>query len=411
MLHPFHTFCLRLCFIVCYNSCFERFDASFPCRCLMIYFDNNATTPVLAEVREAMLPFFEDSFGNPNSVHQVGNKARVAIERARGQMAKALGVMTSEIVFTGCGSEADNQAILGVLLKIPDSGKNLVISSIEHPAIAETAAWAAARFGFELRIPPFSVREGRVDPMPFLDAIDENTVLVSVMAASNETGVTMPLGEIFAAARKVGALCHTDAVQAFGKIPIKPADIGADLLSLSAHKFHGPKGVGMLYIRRGVSLEPLLHGGSQENARRAGTENVAYIVGMGKAAECAVASDHAAIGQLRDYFEARLAEIYGEQIAFNFAGLARTPNTSSVRFGSEDGNLLLIKMDRKGLCISTGAACSSGSLSPSKTLLASGLSEEAAQATLRFSFSRLNTRDEVDRALQIIGGVYRPRSG
>ncbi len=256
----------------------------------------------------------------------------------------------------------------------------------------------------------FSCTDGRVDPAPYLDVIDENTILVSVMAASNETGVTMPLAEIFAAARKVGALCHTDAVQAFGKIAIKPTEIGADLLSLSAHKFHGPKGVGILYIRRGVTLEPLIHGGSQENARRAGTENVANIVGMGKAAECADQANHEEVGHVRDYFETRLAETFGSHISFNFAGLARTPNTSSVRFGSEDGNLLLIKMDRKGLCISTGAACSSGSLSPSKTLLASGLDVEAAQATLRFSFSRLNTRDEVDRALQIIARVYRPPS-
>ncbi|MDJ0836882.1 MAG: cysteine desulfurase family protein [Acidobacteriota bacterium] len=373
----------------------------------MIYFDNNATTQVLPPVREAMMPYLDDAYGNPNSVHQAGNRTRVAVERARGQLARALGVTSSEIVFTGCGSEADNQAVIGGLLARRGEGKNLVVSAVEHPAVGATAAWAAKQFGFELRTAPFKTTGDAVDPTPFLDLIDNNTVLVSVMAVSNETGVIMPLAEIFAKARAVGALTHTDAVQAFGKIPLSPKKLGVDLLSLTAHKFHGPKGVGILYIRRGVKIEPLLHGGSQENARRAGTENVANIVGMGVAAEIAAAHDPADIRTLRDDFEARILDRFGDRISINFRNLPRSPGCSSVRFGSEDGNLLLIKLDRKGLCVSTGAACSSGSLKPSAVLMAAGLSEEAARATLRISFSHLNTPEEVAQAVDILGRVYR----
>jgi len=278
----------------------------------LIYLDNNATTRVDMAVREAMLPYLEDAYGNPNSVHQAGNRARVAVERARGQMARALGVTASEIVFTGCGSESDNQAVIGALLARRGEGKNLVTSSIEHPAVARTCAWAAEQLGFENRVAPFRVRDGAVDPSAFTELIDENTVLVTVMAASNETGVVMPLAPIFARAHEVGAICHTDAVQAFGKLPVSPREIGADLLSLSAHKFHGPKGIGILYVRRGVKIAPLIHGGAQENGRRAGTENVAQIVAMGRAAELAVASDSRELAAMRDRFETRLRERVGE---------------------------------------------------------------------------------------------------
>jgi len=371
----------------------------------LIYLDNNATTRVDMAVREAMLPYLEDAYGNPNSVHQAGNRARVAVERARGQMARALGVTASEIVFTGCGSESDNQAVIGALLARRGEGKNLVTSSIEHPAVARTCAWAAEQLGFENRVAPFRVRDGAVDPSAFTELIDENTVLVTVMAASNETGVVMPLAPIFARAHEVGAICHTDAVQAFGKLPVSPREIETDLLSLSAHKFHGPKGIGILYVRRGVKIAPLIHGGAQENGRRAGTENVAQIVAMGRAAELAVASDSRELAAMRDRFETRLRERVGDKVTINFAGLERTPNTSSLRVAGADGNLLLIKLDRKGLCVSTGAACSSGSLKPSAVLTASGLSEDEARGTLRVSFSRFNTDDEVDEAVEIIAAT------
>lgn len=373
----------------------------------MIYFDNNATTQVLDEVREAMQPFLSDQYGNPSSAHALGTKARVAVDRARKQIATCLGVTSSEIVITGCGSEANNQAIIGTLLRhLGKEGKNLVVSAIEHPAVLATAKWAAKTFGFECRIAPIRIKENTVDPQPFLERFDQNTVLVSVMAANNETGILLPLKDIFKGARAVGAICHTDSVQGIGKIGIKPSNVGADLLSFSAHKFHGPKGIGGLYVRRGVKLESLLHGGSQENGRRAGTEAVANLVGMGCAAEIARDTDVEMIRALRDDFEQRLLELYGDQVQINFKDLPRTPNASSVQFKGQDGNLLLIKLDRKGFCVSTGAACSSGSLSPSKGLMAMGLKEREAAATLRISFSKLNTQAEVDSLLEALPNIF-----
>ncbi len=380
----------------------------------MIYFDNNATTPVLPEVREAMLPFFEDAFGNPSSAHALGTRSRVAVDDARKRLAALIGVMPTEIVFTGCGSEANNMAIVGTLLARfqngQSSGKNLVISAVEHPAVRETAAWAAAKFGFELRLAPIRLAGGAVDPAPFLELIDADTVLVSVMTANNETGVLLPIAEVFRAAKAVGAVCHSDAVQGLGKVRVRPAESGADLLTFAAHKFHGPKGVGGLYVRRGTQIEPLIHGGPQESARRAGTENVAYVVGMVRAAELAAQQDLEAIRALRDGFEAGLRARFGDRVTINFADVARTPNASSVSFRGQDGNLLLIKLDRAGICTSTGAACSSGSLSPSKGLLAMGLSEKQAQSTLRFSFSKLNTEAEVDQCLDTLAGLLGPKA-
>ena len=379
----------------------------------MIYLDNNATTPMLAEVRAALLPFLEQAYGNPNSPHQQGNQARVAIEKARSQVAKALGVLPSEITFTGCGSEANNHAIVGSLLARRERRKNLVISAIEHPSVEMTARWAAGQFGFELRIAPFRISEGKIDPQPFFDCIDEDTVLVSVMAANNESGVQLPLREIFQAAKAVGSLCHADGIQGFGKWRLLPGELGIDLLSISAHKIHGPKGVGALYIRRGVHIESLIHGGSQENNRRAGTENVAHIVGLGVAAHHTAEFDNQSIASVRDYFESELTRQLGDRVTINFQALNRTPNVSSVCFKKEDANLLLIKLDRKGICVSTGSACSSGSLSASKGLMAAGLTEAQAQSTLRFSFSRFNTRAEVDQTttalVEILGTKRRGR--
>jgi len=377
----------------------------------VIYFDNNATTPLIPEVRDVMAPFWDQAYGNPSSVHSLGTAARVALDSARKKLAGVLGVTTGELIFTGCGSEANNQAIVGTLLThFPSTGptRNLVISDIEHPAIKETAAWAAARFGFELRVAPIRFKGNNVDTAPFLELIDTHTVLVSVMMANNETGLVLPLAPIFAAAKAVGATCHTDAVQGLGKLTLNPKALGVDLMSFSAHKFHGPKGVGGLYIRRGQKLEPLIHGGPQENTRRAGTENVAFIVGMAEAAAIAVETSCDGVRQVRDYFETRL-EQFGNLVQINFKDMPRTPNASSVQFRKQDGNLMLIKLDRGGIAISTGAACSSGSLSPSKGLLAMGLSEKEAQSTLRFSFSKLNTCAEVDACMAVLSKLVRPR--
>ena len=375
----------------------------------MIYFDNNATTKVLPEVRDAMTAFWGDDYGNPNSVHQEGTRVRAAIERARGKVAKILGVTSSELVFTGSGSESNNHAILGALLAAP-SGGNIVMSAIEHSSVKTTCEWAAQRFGFELRIAPFVIRDHAVDPQPFIDLIDQNTRLVTCMYANNETGVIMPLKAIFEAAGKVGAVRHSDCVQGVGKLPLEPKNMGIDLVSFSAHKFHGPKGSGCLYVRRGVKLESLIHGGPQENTRRAGTENVANIVGLATALEIAVASEKEPLHQLRDYFEARLSEVLGKHTIVNFHNVARTPNCSSVCFPGNDGNVLVIKLDRKGFCTSTGAACNSGSLKASGGLMAAGLSEADAAATLRFSFSKYNTREEVDHLLGMLPEVLKIRA-
>ncbi len=371
----------------------------------MIYFDNNATTQIAPAALAAMKPFLDEGYGNPNSSHQEGTRARAAVERARVQTAKALGVNASEIVFTGSGSEADNHAVLGPLWARGEPGKNLVISAVEHPAVRVAAEWAAAHFGFELRVAPIRLADDGVDAAPFLDLIDRDTLLVSVMYANNETGVVLPIQEIFAAAGAVGATRHTDAVQALGKLPINPKALGADLLTIAGHKIHGPKGVGALYIRRGVAIEPLIHGGGQESGRRAGTENTAQIVGFGAAVELAVQPGMDAVRALRDRFEAELDRRFGDRAVVNFQTLPRTPNTSSVQFPGQDAALLLIKLDRRGICVSTGSACNSGSLKASSVLTASGLSEKAAAATLRFSFSRMNTEAEVDKALDALEDI------
>jgi len=375
----------------------------------MIYFDNNATTPVIPEVKEAMAPFLGDLYGNPNSIHQQGTKTRAAIEKSRGVIAKILGARPSEIVFTGSGTESNNQALVGTMIPLIPNGGNLVISSLEHASVRVTGQWLAERFGFELRIAPFKIKNGEVDPQPFIDLIDENTRLVSVMAANNETGVIMPVRAIFAAARSAGALCHSDCVQGVGKLNIDVAQLGVDLLSFSAHKIHGPKGCAGLFVRRGLKLDPLVHGGPQENGRRAGTENVTNIVGLGEALRVAQDTGTDGVMQIRDYFEERIAEL-GERVMINFKDFPRTPNVSSVCFKGMDGNVLVIKLDRKGICVSTGAACNSGALSASRGLLAAGLSEVDAAATIRFSFSKLNTREEVDEFMLALTAVLPGRT-
>jgi cysteine desulfurase len=368
----------------------------------MIYFDNNATTPVLPEVREAMAPFLDGDFANPNSVYQPATKVRAVIERCRGEVARLIGARPSEIIFTGSGSESNNHAIVGVVLRNLGRQGNLVISPIEHSSVKAAAEWACRTFGLELRVAPFRVKNGSVDLEPYADVIDEHTLLVSVMAANNETGVCLPVREIAGLARRAGAVMHCDAIQAGGKLPIDVREWGVDLLSLSAHKFHGPKGVGVLYTRKGVALETLIHGGGQENGHRAGTENVAYIVGLTKALSLAYEQGMEKVRALRDHFETSIKARLGEQVKINFGDLPRTPNACSVCFPGQDANLLIIKLDRMGICVSTGSACNSGALTASKGLMAAGLSEADASSTVRVSFSKLNTVDEVEQVLDAL---------
>lgn len=373
----------------------------------MIYFDNNATTAVTPPVLDAMMPFLTDQYGNPSSIHQLGNQARVAVEQARGKLAKAIGARSSEITFCASGTEAGNFAIAAALQQAKlagtlEAGHNIVITAIEHPAVKAAATWFGKLYDVAVRVVPMRFDNGAVSLAPFVDAIDDHTLLVSVMLANNESGLILPVAEIAALAKGVGALVYCDGVQALGKLPVDVKQLGVDMLSLSAHKFHGPKGIGALYCKRGLKLPAMLHGGSQESGRRAGTENTPGIVGMGLAAELAAACDFAAVAALRDAFEQGLHERLGDKIHINFADLPRTPNISSVQFKGADGNLLLIMMDQQGLCASTGSACSSGSLSVSPVLLAMGLREAEAKGTIRFSLSRLTTRYEVDRALDAV---------
>lgn len=373
----------------------------------MIYFDNNATTAVTPAVLDAMLPFLKEQYGNPSSIHQLGNQARVAVEQARGRLAKAIGARSSEITFCASGTEAGNFAIAAALQQAKlagklHSGNNIVITAIEHPAVKAAAAWFGKLYDIAVRVVPMRFDKGTVSLAPFAEAIDDNTLLVSVMLANNESGLILPVAEIAALAKAVGALVYCDGVQALGKLPVDMKKLGVDIFSLSAHKFHGPKGIGALFCKRGLKLPAMLHGGSQESGRRAGTENTPGIVGMGVAAEHAAACDTDAVAALRDAFEQGLCARLGDKIHINFADLPRTPNISSVQFKGADGNLLLIMMDQQGLCASTGSACSSGSLSVSPVLLAMGLREAEAKGTIRFSLSRLTTRDEVDRALDAV---------
>lgn len=369
----------------------------------MIYLDNNATTQVLPEVLRAMSSMLETEYGNPSSVYQHGNRSRVEMEKARGILASELGCLPSEILFTGSGTESDNLALFGVLSQHFNASKNVVISQIEHPAVANYGKWLE-RFGIECREAPISIVDGKVDIQPFLDLIDEQTVLLSCMLANNETGLVLPVKDLFEAAKLNGVLCHCDAVQAFGKIPVNVKRLQCDLLSLSAHKIYGPKGVGALYLKRGTPFQAMLHGGSQENSRRPGTENVAGVVGMA----CAVSNfdlDNTEVQRVRDYFESQLDQVFGQRIAIHHREMPRTPNTTSVGFHGKDGNVILIKLDQQGICVSTGSACHSGALSTSSVLLRLGVEPSLAKGTLRFSFSRWSTCDDVDRVIQVLKDI------
>jgi len=364
-----------------------------------IYMDANATTPLLPEVLEAVQPFFINSFGNASSIHQHGQHARAAVERAREQAAALLHCRPADIVFTSGGTESDNTALFGILRP----GDHLITSSIEHHAVLHAALKAQER-GIEVAYLPVS-SSGIVDPFDVYRALKPNTKLISVMMANNETGVIQPVEQIGKIAAEAEVAFHTDAVQAAGKIPIDVAAIGCHMLSISGHKLHAPQGIGVLYVRRGTRFEPLLFGGAHERQRRAGTENVAGIVGLGKAAEIALASltdgTDDRIGVMRDRLEqGLLAKI--DECGVNGAGQPRVPNTTNVSFDHLEGEALVIALDLKGLAVSGGSACSSGSTEPSHVLKAMGLPLAQSGASLRFSLSRLNTDADIDAALELV---------
>jgi cysteine desulfurase len=364
-----------------------------------VYLDNNATTPVLPDVFEAMRPYFAEHFGNASSIHHHGQETRAAVERAREAIADLVGCRASEVVFTSGGTEGDNLAIFG----LARAGDHLISSTIEHHAVLNSCKRLEA-MGCEVTFVPVDGR-GLIDPDDIRRSLRPKTRLISIIMANNETGVLQPVEEIGKIAAEADVYFHTDAVQAAGKVPIQTKRIGCDLLSLSGHKLHAPQGVGALYVRKGTLLQPLFYGGSHERSRRAGTENVAGIIGLGKAAEIAKkaldAGDLARMAALRDRIqETILAEV--EATGVNGDGVPRVPNTTNIYFDYIEGEALVIALDLKGLAVSTGAACSSGAIEPSHVLTAMGLPPERARASIRFSLGKQNTSEEVEFALHLI---------
>ena len=368
------------------------------------YFDYNATTPLAPEALEAMLPFLRGEYGNASSIHRPGQRARAAVERARAQVAGLIGSKPDEVIFTGGGTESDNLAVQGAVRASKRSQRHIITSAIEHHAVLHTCK-ALETEGVAVTYLPVS-SEGLVDPGEVRRALTAETVLITIMHANNEIGTIQPVREIAAIAREAGVLFHTDAVQTAGKIPVDVASLGVDLLTLSAHKFCGPKGVGALFVREGIELHPILFGGSRAEEPRPGTENVAGIVGLGAAAELARAEMHSEsqrVAALRDRLERGILEtIEATAVNGTNASLRRVPNTTNLRFDYVEGESMVIALDLQGIACSTGAACSSGAVEPSHVLLAIGLSPEQARSSLRFSLGRQSTEEEVDFLLQTL---------
>ncbi len=369
-----------------------------------IYLDNSATTRVDESVIEAMLPCFRETFGNASSVHLFGQEARGIIENARRSVADLIGADTREIVFTSGGTESDNSALWGIFRSARRPSNHIITTKIEHPAVLTTCRTMEAA-GAEVTYVPVD-SSGRVDPGEIEKAVRETTLLISVMHANNETGVIQPIEEISRIARQHGIPLHTDAVQSVGKIPVDVNTLGVDLLSLSGHKIHGPKGIGVLYIRKGTKISPFMTGGSHERKRRAGTENVPGIAGLGTAARLArerLPEMQTRVAALRDHLEKIATEkISGARIN----GLEpRLPNILNISFERLEGEAAVIALDLEGIAVSTGSACSAGSVDPSHVLMAMGLRPEVVQSSLRFSLCFYNTVEEVDKAVQTLEAI------
>jgi len=370
----------------------------------LLYLDNNATTAIDPAVLESMRPFLEKFFANPSSGYGFAAQVRDAIEQAREQVAKLLGCEASEIVFTSGGTESNNTAFHSALQAVPER-RHIVTTAVEHSAVLRPAKDLERR-GYEVTFLNVD-QSGRLNLSELADAIRPDTALISVMWANNETGVIFPIEEVAAIAREKKVPFHTDAVQAAGKVEIKLSDIPLQFLSISGHKLHGPKGVGALYVNRHARFRPLLLGGSHENNRRAGTENAASIIGLGKAAEIARAQlreEQVRVRRMRDRFESALLEKISDA-RINGSGAERLPNTSSIMFDGIESDAALLMLDQKNVCCSAGSACRTGSLTPSHVLSAMGLLGDEARGSLRFSFGRFNTEPEVDRALKIVPEV------
>jgi cysteine desulfurase len=367
-----------------------------------IYIDHNATTPLRKEVLETMLPYLREEFGNPSSLHSLGVRARRAVESAREQVASALGAQPNDILFTGCGTESDNQAIKGVAFANRSRGDHVITSAVEHKAVLETCHYLEKQ-GFRVTTLPVD-RYGSVDPDQVAQAITDQTVLVSVMFANNEVGTIQPVAEIAQVCHARGVPFHTDAVQAVGKLPIDVEALGIDLLSLSAHKLYGPKGIGALYVRKDVQIDPLLHGGHQEGGLRAATENVAGIVGLGQAVQLRLGEMEAEAKRLTGLRERLSQGLQAriEHIHMNGHPTRRLPGTLSVCFDFVEGEAIILGLDLAGVAVSSGSACTSDAPEPSHVLLAMGMLPNRAQGAIRFSLGRENTEADVDHVLEAL---------
>lgn len=367
-----------------------------------IYLDHAATTPTRPEVVKAMLPFFADAFGNPSSIYSYGQEAKGAVEDARTKVAELIGARSEEIIFTSGGTESDNHALKGVAFANEHKGNHIITTSIEHHAVLEACKFLEKR-GFQITYLPVD-EYGLVDPDDVRKAITNKTILISAMHASNEVGTIEPISEMGKIAKEAGVYFHTDAVQTVGHIPVNVDELKVDLLSISAHKLYGPKGAGGLYVRKGTKLVPLMHGGEHEKRRRAGTENVPGIVGLGKAAELAgqeIGKEAERLAYLRNKLIKGLGDKI-DHIRLNGHPKKRLPNNVNVSIDFVEGESMLLNLDLEGICASTGSACGSASLKPSHVLLALGLHPEQAHSSLRFTFGRENTEEDVERVLELL---------
>ena len=364
-----------------------------------VYLDNNATTPVLPEVFEAMRPFYLDEFGNASSIHYYGQHARAAVEKARASVAALINARPAEIIFTSGGTEADNLGIFGLVR----GGDHVISSTIEHHAVLNSCK-RLEQMGCEVTYVPVG-GSGEIDPEDVRKALRPNTRLISVMMANNETGALQPVQEIGRIAQEADVFFHTDAVQAAGKVPIDVARIGCDALSISGHKLHAPQGTGALFLKKGTLIQPLLYGGSHERQRRAGTENLPGIVGLGKAAEIArrwlEGAGPAEMAAMRDGLQNSILDQV-EAAGVNGPGASRVPNTTNLWFDFIEGEALVIALDLRGLAVSSGAACSSGAIEPSHVLLSMGLSQQRARASIRLSLGKQTTQADVDFAISVV---------
>ena len=369
---------------------------------MKIYLDNNATTRLDDDAFDAMIPFFKEEYGNAFSLHLFGRETGKAVAESRKVIADLLGVLPEEIIFTGSGTEGDNLAIIGVARAYKNRGKHIIVSSIEHPGVRNTCK-DLEKEGFEVTVLNVD-KNGVVDLEQLKSAIKDETILISVMHANNETGVIQPIEEIGKIAKENKILFHVDAVQSMGKLEINPKEMGIDLLVFTAHKFYGPKGVGALYVRNGVRLGKVITGGGQERKLRPGTTNTPLIVGMAKALEKVYAEreeENKRVGELRDYFEEQISARIPE-IVINGKNVPRLPGTSSITFKYVEGESILLSLSMKGIAVSSGSACSSDELQASHVLLAMGIPAEFAHGTIRFSLGKYNTKEEIDYTIEAV---------